>query len=1434
MANTSPSSNSPTYNRSIINSSSSSSKRFEGGECNVPPSLPGREALSVRKIVRDAIPQPVDLQPTTVTVCPQQSSHEINNHTANNRPYHHQAYNVMGTYCSIQITRSNTLSAEEYDAIYCINQQPSTSRAPDNHVARKSYGSSRARPPMSTLTRDVPDFSDEPRAAVDMGCLTSQASRTSKISEYENDLQENIFQNIFENAQQNQSSSEHRSASVSSCSSSTSTNQNDSKKIIALQWNISSLPKNLNDLIVLTNKLQPIVLALQETHVKQTRCIDSWLGGTYKWYLKSRPISHHSIALAVNSTTPHRVVPLKSDLLALAIQLYQNSKLTIVSIYVPPRNCENFENKLQDLLNELEPPFLLLGDFNAHNMAWGSPQNDKRGNIIAQMAEDKDLIILNDGSNTFSRGVAESAIDLSICSSGVARNISWRRADDTSGSDHYPIFILGNDALPETTRRKKWLFDSADWESYESNLLALFDQDPQYSIQQIAELMRKAGKSSIPMSSSKVGLKATYWWNPQVEEAVKLRRKALRKMKRINSQHPDKELYIGRFREARRTCRKIMAESKRKAWESFLDGINASSSPVELWRRINSLSGKRRIKGFSLMIGDTFSDNPREISEKLAQYFAEMSATNAYSERFLMERERNRPFPFCPGVVNHDLLEACNYRFSLDELVFALDTCKSKSCGPDGIGYPMIKKLPNIIKCQLLDGYNKIWQTGEFPDDWHSSIVVPIPKAGPKSCQLRDFRPISLTSCMAKLMERMVNRRLMESLEKSKLLDQRQFAFRRGKGAGAYFASMGEVLAHTKANNLHADIACLDISKAYNRVWRKGVLEQLGRWGYAGNVLNFINGFLANRTFRVAIGGSLSSTFTEENGVPQGSVLAVSLFLIVMNSVFQHLPSGVHVFVYADDIVIVVAGPNATRVRRKIQSAIKMVFEWASRVGFQMSTEKCEITHCCAFRHNPMLRPVKVNDNAIPFRKAPKVIGVSLDRNLNFCQHFQRIKQEVKSRVQLVKTISSRHTCSNRHVLQRVANALICSKLLYGIEITYSGFENLIQILGPVYNSSIRMTSGLLPSSPTLSSCVEAGHLPFDLTIATAIATRAVRLAEKAGLNKFKELLTSAQNLFHRLTNATFPPVSQLCRVGDRRWDVPAPPIDWTIKKAIRAGEAPAKAKAVFQSTIHEKYQGYHQIYTDGSRRDNKVGIGIYSSTEEINYRLPDQMSVFSAEAVALNLAAKMACRLSGKSVIFTDSASVLTALENPRSKHPCVQSLEEFNSGNIVFCWVPGHSGISGNVKADMLAGRGCTARRLRIKTPGDDIKHYIKSSIDDTFAARWNVERNAFLRKIKSSTKKWNDQSNRKHQINLSRLRVGHCRFSHPHVCGGSREDRCECGARTNTVEHVLVNCPVYDDLRKRYHLELSIGQILDNDPVVEENLLLFLKESGLFKKI
>ncbi|XP_058816589.1 uncharacterized protein LOC131696031 [Topomyia yanbarensis] len=143
----------------------------------------------------------------------------------------------------------------------------------------------------------------------------------------------------------------------------------------------------------------------------------------------------------------------------------------------------------------------------------------------------------------------------------------------------------------------------------------------------------------------------------------------------------------------------------------------------------------------------------------------------------------------------------------------------------------------------------------------------------------------------------MVNRRLTTWLEDENLLDPRQFAFRKGFGTGAHLGSLGEVLDRAKSEGIHADIIILDIAKAYNTVWREGVFQQLQRWDIQGNLGVFIQNFLTNSRFRVCIGGTLSDKFREANGVPQGSILAVTLFLVRMNSLFTALPGAVYVFV---------------------------------------------------------------------------------------------------------------------------------------------------------------------------------------------------------------------------------------------------------------------------------------------------------------------------------------------------------------------------------------------------------------------------------------------------------------------------------------------------------------------------------------------------------
>lgn len=196
----------------------------------------------------------------------------------------------------------------------------------------------------------------------------------------------------------------------------------------------------------------------------------------------------------------------------------------------------------------------------------------------------------------------------------------------------------------------------------------------------------------------------------------------------------------------------------------------------------------------------------------------------------------------------------------MSELNFALQGCKGKSAGQDDIGYPMLKNLPLIAKSFLLKTFNNIWTSGTMPSSWKHSLVIPIPKQGNSSAKPEDFRPISLTCCPCKVLERMINRRLQQFLEDNSLLNYRQHAFRPGHGTNTYFAALGDVINNAIQDGDHVDIATLDIAKAYNRTWTPFYIRQLIEWGLGGSIVRFIQNFLTNLTFQVTIGNLLGTT----------------------------------------------------------------------------------------------------------------------------------------------------------------------------------------------------------------------------------------------------------------------------------------------------------------------------------------------------------------------------------------------------------------------------------------------------------------------------------------------------------------------------------------------------------------------------------------------
>lgn len=202
-----------------------------------------------------------------------------------------------------------------------------------------------------------------------------------------------------------------------------------------------------------------------------------------------------------------------------------------------------------------------------------------------------------------------------------------------------------------------------------------------------------------------------------------------------------------------------------------------------------------------------------------------------------------------------------------------------------------------------------------------------------------------------------------------------------------------------------------------------------------------------------------------------------------------------------------------------------------------------------------------------------------------------------------------------------------------------------------------------------------------------------------------------------------------------------------------------------------------------------------------------------------------------------TDSNSAISAIDNVMAKHPFIQGIQaalDAAEHRTVLMWVPGHCGIRGNERADVLAGIGRNSPYLTRKIPADDAKKWVNDTIRQAWANEWWRNRTLFLRKAKPSIEPGEDLPNRREQIILSRLRTGHTRASHNMAAGNSGFRRqCENCDTPNTVEHFLCVCPALGNLRETHQIS-DIPSSLSNDEVRERQVINFLKEAGLYHEI
>ncbi|GFT64114.1 RNase H domain-containing protein [Trichonephila clavipes] len=213
---------------------------------------------------------------------------------------------------------------------------------------------------------------------------------------------------------------------------------------------------------------------------------------------------------------------------------------------------------------------------------------------------------------------------------------------------------------------------------------------------------------------------------------------------------------------------------------------------------------------------------------------------------------------------------------------------------------------------------------------------------------------------------------------------------------------------------------------------------------------------------------------------------------------------------------------------------------------------------------------------------------------------------------------------------------------------------------------------------------------------------------------------------------------------------------------------APVVFKRVF-SYHRSQYSSYSTIYTDGSKRADYVGFGVVIEDVMHGYRLDTSCSIFTAEAVAIYRALQLIdSNMPRKYSIYTDSMSILEALENYNDRcHPVVCKIHDITSRlyskglDIVFCWLPSQVGIIGNKPADSAAKSATTHLPLAVKL--SDMKRVIMHHIFKIWQESWSQQLDNKLHSVKPVIGAWPVMPMRRTDVKLTRLRIGHTRFTH-----------------------------------------------------------------------
>jgi hypothetical protein len=693
------------------------------------------------------------------------------------------------------------------------------------------------------------------------------------------------------------------------------------------------------------------------------------------------------------------------DIDLLWIELKLANKRVIMGVgYRPPRQSkaeveqfmDQFTSSLNKAINLGAESLVILGDFNDRCTKWDSTHDlSDLKNDFYDLIQVSDLVQLVN-EPTHIGPTSESLIDLVITDSpGYVNSVDLLPPIGSRHATVYVDFAISYQR-DKNYMRKVWDYDKGDYDQLNE---AIFNYPweevlhPDFDVNQKSETLTSTYlqlcSENIPNRVIKVKPRDLPWITHDCKCLIRSRNRLYNRFKRTRKIEHE-TIWKNKAREVRASLNLARLQYRQKMMAALSDPNLAAK---KYWSLVKRIYGSK--KGMGIPVLEVGSKNLSTSTDK----------ANAFTDFFKTQQTLIEPIGH--SLPNLEMLtdeRLSNVSTTPGEVKHILDSLElGKAHGGDGVSVRMLRETSSSINGPLSTLINDSLSKGIVPTVWKRANISPVHKKNSRSV-VSNYRPISLLSTLAKVQERIVFKRMYRFLSSNGLLTPKNSGFKEKDSAICQLINIVDRIYKALESGKDVSMVFLDISKAFDKVWHRGLLHKLKCNGIDGSLLLWLEDYLKDREIRVVINGQCASWASTNAGVPQGSILGPLLFLVFINDVVDNIESDINLF--ADDTSLMNVIEQLQDSYDTTNEDLIKLAAWANQWLVTYNATKTVSLHI-TMRNELTIHPALfLNGTQVNEVESHCHLGVDIENTFTWQSHIKRIASKGNKCVGLMRRAS--------------------------------------------------------------------------------------------------------------------------------------------------------------------------------------------------------------------------------------------------------------------------------------------------------------------------------------------------------------------------------------------------------------------------------------------